>query len=72
MTREELLAENAKLKAELENAKLELNALKRIVFGNKRECTPNSKSEPIEEQCSLFDDEKDIEKNVQEQIEEKV
>lgn len=35
-------------------------------------CTPNSKSEPIEEQCSLFDDEKDIEKNVQEQIEEKV
>lgn len=72
MTREELLEENEKLKIELANTKLELNNLKRVMFGTKREYTPKPNSEPIEEQCSLFDNEEDIEKNVQEQIEEKV
>ena len=72
MTREELLEENEKLKIELANTKLELNNLKRVMFGRKREYTPESKSEPIEEQCSLFDNEEEIEKNVEEQIEEKV
>ena len=72
MTREELLEENEKLKIELANTKLELNNLKRVMFGTKREYTPETKSEPIEEQCSLFDNEEEIEKNVEEQIEEKV
>ena len=66
MTREELLEENEKLKIELANTKLELNNLKRVMFGRKREYTPESKSEPIEEQCSLFDNEEEIEKNVEE------
>ncbi len=72
MTREELLEENEKLKIELANTKLELNNLKRVMFGTKREYTPETKSEQIEEQCSLFDNEEEIEKNVEEQIEEKV
>lgn len=72
MTREELLEENEKLKIELANTKLELNNLKRVMFGTKREYTPETKSESIEEQCSLFDTEEEIEKNVEEQIEEKV
>lgn len=72
MTREELLEENARLKIELENAKLELNNLKRVVFGSKREATPKTNAEPIEEQCSLFDTEEEIEKDLQDQIEEKV
>lgn len=72
MTREELLEENEKLKIELANTKLELNNLKRVMFGTKREYSPETKSESIEEQCSLFDTEEEIEKNVEEQIEEKV
>ena len=72
MTREQLLEENMKLKIELANAKLELNNLKRVVFGTKREYTPESNETPIEEQYSLFDNEKDIEENVQEQIKENI
>lgn len=72
MTREQLLEENMKLKIELANAKLELNNLKRVVFGSKREYTPEANTASIEEQCSLFNDPKDIEKNVQEQIEENI
>ena len=72
MTREQLLEENMKLKIELANAKLELNNLKRVIFGSKREYTPEANEAPIEEQCSLFDNPKDIEKNVQEQIEENI
>lgn len=72
MTREQLLEENMKLKIELANAKLELNNLKRVVFGSKREYTPEANTASIEEQCSLFNDLKDIEKNVQEQIEENI
>ena len=72
MTREQLLEENMKLKIELANAKLELNNLKRVVFGTKREYTPEKNETPIKEQCSLFDNEKDIEENVQEQIEKNI
>lgn len=72
MTREQLLEENMKLKIELANAKLELNNLKRVVFGSKREYTLEANTASIEEQCSLFNDPKDIEKNVQEQIEENI
>ena len=72
MTREELVEENARLNIELENTNLELNNLKRVFFGSKREKTPKTDAEPIEEQCSLFDTEEEIEKDLQEQIEEKV
>ena len=72
MTREQLLEENMKLKIELANAKLELNNLKRVIFGSKREYTPEANKAPIEEQCSLFDNPKDIEENVQGQIEENI
>ena len=65
MTREQLLEENTKLKIELANAKLELNNLKRVIFGTKREYTPEANETPIEEQCSLFENEKDIEQNLQ-------
>lgn len=72
MTNEELLKENEKLRSELSNTKLELDNLKRIIFGSKREYTPEIDTKTIEEQFSLFNDEKEIENNVQEQIEEKV
>ncbi len=56
---------------ELNNKILELNSLKRYIFGSKREKTPKNESIDIG-QCSLFDDEKEIEQNVQEQIVEQV
>ncbi len=78
MSYEELINEyknlqfaNKELQIKYDNVTLELNALKRIVFGSKREKTPTNESIDIE-QCSLFDNEKDIEKNVQEQIVEQV
>lgn len=79
MTYEELLKENEKLQKELSNTKivlankeLELNNLKRIVFGSKREKAPEENNLENSEQCSIFDNEKDIEKNVQEQIEKQI
>ena len=72
MTREELLKENEELKIKLANAKLELDNLKRVIFGTKREYTPKVNTEEIEEQCSFFEDEKDIENDVQEQIKERL
>ena len=72
MTREELLKENEELKIKLANAKLELDNLKRVIFGTKREYTPEVNTEEIEEQCSFFEDEEDIENDVQEQIKEKL
>ena len=72
MTREELLKENEELKIELANTKLELNNLKRVLFGSKREYTPEVDSQEIAEQCSFFDSEEEIEEDVQEQIKEKV
>ena len=64
--------ENENLELENENLKLENNSLKRIIFGSKREKTPENNKEQIEEQCSLFDDPKEIENDIQEQINEKV
>ena len=73
MTYEELQKENERLNQELfdtkikyENTKLELDNLKRIFFGKKREYTPEKNEEQIDEQCSLFDDPKEIEENLQE------
>lgn len=78
MSQEELISEyknlqfqKEELQIKYDNVVLELNALKRIVFGSKREKTPVKESIDVD-QCSLFDDEKDIEENVQEQISEQV
>jgi len=64
-------SQNVDLQMKLENAELQLNVLKKIVFGSKREKTPVQESINID-QCSLFDNEEDIEKNVQQQISEQV
>lgn len=71
MDYDKLVNENKELQIKYNNAMLELNALKRLVFGSKREKTPTNEDVDIE-QCSLFDNEEDIEKNVQEQITEQV
>lgn len=67
MSYDELENEYNKLKIKCDNLTLENNNLKRIIFGSKREKLPNTESINTE-QCSLFDNEEDIEKNVQEQI----
>ena len=72
MSLEEALRKIQILELENENLKLENNSLKRIIFGSKREHTPQVTEEQIEEQCSLFDTPEEIENNVQEQINEKV
>lgn len=66
MSHEELLSEYKKLKIKYDNTTLELNALKRIVFGSKQERIPHKESIDLN-QCSLFDNEEDIEKNIQKQ-----
>ncbi len=72
MSYEELLKENESLKIELDNTKLELNNLKRIVFGSKREKTPEVEQNVNVEQCSIFDNEKDIEEDLKNQIREQI
>ena len=72
MSYEELLKKYNEQSIELENVKLELNNLKRIVFGSKREKTPEAEQNVNDKQCSIFDNEEDIEKNVKEQIVEQV
>ena len=56
-----------------EDTKLQLDNLKRIVFGVKREYTPK-KEEQLENsiQCSLFDEKKEMEEELQKQVEENV
>ena len=71
MSYEELKNEYKKLQIKYNNATLEINALRRIVFGSKQEKTP-SKETIDSDQISLFDNEEDIEKDVQEQIEEQI
>lgn len=70
--------ENRKLKEELEkkekelfNAQLQIENLKRIIFGSRREKVKVEEKEDLE-QCSLFDDAEKMEENVQEQIEENI
>lgn len=82
MSYEELLEENKKLHAELnhknielENTKMQLNTLQRIVFGTRREYTP-AKEQQFEnsEQYSLFEktdkQEEEIIKQVEDNVEE--
>ena len=63
--------QNKELQIKYNNATLEINALRRMVFGSKQEKTP-SKETIDSDQISLFDNEEDIEKDVQEQIEEQI
>lgn len=72
MSYEELLKKYNEQSIELENVKLELNNLKRIVFGSKREKTPEVEQNVNSQQCSIFDSEKDIEEDIKEQIVEQV
>ena len=72
MLLEEAIKKIQTLELENENLKLENNSLKRIIFGSKREYTPKATEEQIKEQCSLFDNPEEMEKNVQEQINEQV
>ena len=66
MSREELINENKEVQIKYNNLILEINNLKWIVFGSKREDTPTTESINTD-QCSFFDNEEDIEKDVQEQ-----
>lgn len=71
--KKELIEENRKLREQYENTKLQLDNLKRIVFGSRREYTP--KAEEQYENCmqtSFFTEEKEIDKELEKQVEEKV
>ena len=58
---------------ENENLKLENNNLKRLIFGVKREYTPEKEQAETSMQCSLFDDEiKELDEKIQEKIKENV
>ena len=73
MTYEELVEENKKLNIKLQNAELELTALRRIVFGSKRENTPVNKEQLVDsDQCSLFETEKEADENLEKQEKEKI
>lgn len=71
MDYDELMEAYQNLQIKYNNTVLELNTLKKIVFGSRREKTPVNEEINID-QRSLFDNEKDIEKNVQEQIAEEI
>lgn len=72
MTYQELVAENERLKIKNENLELEVNNLRRIVFGSRREHTPITK-EQLEDfnQCSLFATEKEADEYLEKQSKEK-
>ena len=71
MSHEELLNEYKNLQIKYDNTILELNALKRFVFGSKQEKIPTKESIDID-QYSLFDNEEDMEKDVEEQSKEQL
>ena len=70
MTYEELQKAYNELRIKYENQEIELNNIKRIIFGRKREYTPIQEQE--EEQCSLFEDEKEMDEEVEKEVKEKV
>lgn len=73
MTYQELVAEIERLKIKNENLELEVNNLRRIVFGSRREYTPIT-NEQLEEsnQCSFFATEKEADENLEKQKTEKI
>ena len=72
MSYEELLENYNKLQLKYENTKLELDNLIRIVFGVNREYTPKQEQLENSVQCSLFDKEKEVDEELQKQVEENV
>ena len=69
----EKLNEYKEAMIENENLKLENNNLKRLIFGVKREYTPQKEQAETSMQCSLFDDEiKELDEKTQEKIKENV
>ena len=71
MSLEEAIKKIQILESENQNLRLENQNLKRIIFGSKSEKLPRTE-EQTEEQCSLFDDPKEIEKDVEDQIDKKI
>ena len=71
MSYEELLSEYKKLAIKYDNITLELNTLKRFVFGSKQEKVPAKENIDIN-QCSLFDNEEDMDKDVERQAKEQL
>ena len=71
MSYEELLSEYKKLAIKYDNITLELNTLKRFVFGSKQEKVPVKENIDIN-QCSLFDNEEDMDKDVERQAKEQI
>lgn len=59
-------------KTKYEDTKLQLDNLKRIMFGVKREYTPKQDQLENSVQCSLFDSKKEVEEELQKQVEENV
>lgn len=60
------------LEQKYENQKLELANLKRIIFGSKSEKTPKHEELVGSEQCSIFDEVKEVDKELQEQVEKNI
>ena len=54
------------------NAQIQLNNLRRIVFWSKREKLPKQDVLESGDQCCLFENEKDINENLEKQSEEKI
>lgn len=66
------ISENEKLKVQVENQNLEINNLKRIIYGVKREYTPKKEQEVSTQQCSLFSDEQNIDAEIKEEVKQNV
>jgi len=72
MSYDELLEKYNILNAKYENVKLENQNLRRIIYGVKREYTP--KQEQVENcmQCSLFENNEELDPKIEEEVKEKV
>ena len=63
--------ELANARAKIENQEIEINNLRRIVFGTRREYTPEEEQEDTM-QISLFKNEQEMDANVEKEVEENV
>ena len=75
MSYDELMFEYQKMKLAnenlmevVQNQQLEINSLKRMIFGQKREYTPKKEQLESVTQCSLFDDDENVEKEIKDQV----
>lgn len=73
MSLEEAIKKIESLEIENSNLKLEINTLRKMVFGHKRENTPNNQEQMADsEQCSLFATEEEANEHLEKEIEEKI